>query len=206
MLGTQHLPMDASTSHKIRLRAELRERRRGLSRAEKKAASAAIACHAQSLQEWDSARRVALYRSTEEEIGTEDLTQLCLSAGKSLYLPVVEDNRLLSFARWSTGAPLQDNRLGIGEPLPDSERCPVEELDILFMPLVGWDKAGNRLGMGGGYYDRTLEARRGPLLVGLAYSAQERENLPSDDWDIALDAVLTESGLHLCSPDDNRRR
>ena len=197
--------MDASTPHKIQLRTLLRERRRRLGLAEKKAASATIAHHAQSLRGWDSARRIALYRDTAEEIGTEDLTKLCLSEGKSLYLPVVEDNLLLDFARWSTGDPLRDNRLGIGEPLPGAERCPVEELDILFMPLVGWDKAGNRLGMGGGYYDRTLEARSGPLLVGLAFSAQEHESLPSDDWDIALDAVLTESGIHPCSPGDARR-
>jgi 5-formyltetrahydrofolate cyclo-ligase len=74
------------------------------------------------------------------------------------------------------------------------------------MPLVGWDRAGNRLGMGGGYYDRTLQSVSGPLLVGIAYSVQEVDDIPRESWDVALDIVLTEAGIHVCSGGRGRHR
>ena len=71
----------------------------------------------------------------------------------------------------------------MAEPAPAAMRRPLDQLDILFMPLVGWDKRGNRLGMGGGFYDRALEHVSGPLLVGLAHSVQELEKVPNESWD-----------------------
>jgi 5-formyltetrahydrofolate cyclo-ligase len=66
------------------------------------------------------------------------------------------------------------------------------------MPLVGWDRQGGRLGMGGGFYDRALAGIKGPLLVGLAHAVQEVPQVPIDDWDVPLDFVVTESALHQC--------
>ena len=69
---------------------------------------------------------------------------------------------------------------------------------IIVLPLVGWDRQGTRLGMGGGYYDRSLAGVSGPLLAGLAYSVQESTVLPRDQWDVPLDIVVTEDCVHCC--------
>ena len=69
-------------------------------------------------------------------------------------------------------------------------------LDIVFLPVVGWDRRGGRLGMGGGYYDRTLANISGPLLVGLAHDGQQVDDIPRESWDVALDYVATDTDLY----------
>ena len=91
------------------------------------------------------------------------------------------------------------------EPPPAAARRSANELDIIFLPLVGWDEFGNRLGMGGGFYDRTLAGVRQPLLVGLAHDCQRAERVPREAWDISMDFVATGSALVRCqgaSPED----
>ena len=86
------------------------------------------------------------------------------------------------------------NQFGIAEPKLDcSKVCPVQSLDIIFTPLVAFDSSGNRLGMGGGFYDRTLAAckARGPALVGLAHQCQQSDALPHAPWDVPLHAIAT---------------
>jgi len=104
------------------------------------------------------------------------------------------------FADWTPSQPLRDNRFGIGEPTGPARA--LKQLDLLLLPLVGFSDDGGRLGMGGGFYDRTLGALKleeRPLLLGLAYAAQQVEILPMDPWDVRLDGVLTERGLLRCS-------
>ena len=91
-----------------------------------------------------------------------------------------------------------ENRYGIPEPPADVPRSNPGELDIIFLPLVAWDRRGSRLGMGGGIYDRTLEGVRGPLLVGLAHSLQELDHIPAEPWDIRLHFIASDKALHRC--------
>jgi 5-formyltetrahydrofolate cyclo-ligase len=190
--------MAQSTPNKKQLRSVLRQRRRALDPEEHDSAATQIALHAQTLPTWTTAQHIAVYRDCDGEIGSSNLVETSLAQGKRIYFPVIGDNNALEFARWFEGEPLQHNRFGIAEPLPSAQRCPTGDLDILFMPLVGWDRSGNRLGMGGGYYDRALQAISGPVLVGLAYSNQEVEEIPRESWDISLDIVLTECGIYTC--------
>ena len=94
------------------------------------------------------------------------------------------------------------NRYAIFEPkLNCSQICPLPELDFLLMPLVAFDEQGNRLGMGGGYYDRTLakhyaEKRAKPKLIGLAHDCQKVESLPIEAWDVPLQQILTPTSLY----------
>ena len=177
----------------------LRKRRRAVASGEQLNASQLVARHAQMLPKWSSAKHIALYCDGDGEIGTSHLSSTCLEQGKIRYLPVICADNTLEFARWDQGELLPENRFGIAEPPPTAKRRSAIDLDILFLPLVGWDRAGNRLGMGGGYYDRTLQDISGPLLVGLAYSLQELGSIPCESWDVRLDAVLTESGIQDCS-------
>ncbi|MEH6584476.1 MAG: 5-formyltetrahydrofolate cyclo-ligase [Halioglobus sp.] len=184
---------------KQQLRTLLRERRCQLDTIEQQSAASRIAQYALALPEWPSATKIALYHPVNSEISGDHIASEALSQGKTLYLPVIGPGNTMSFAQWGNNTRLQENRFGIAEPTAKSPRCPASELDILFMPLLGWDRKGNRLGMGAGFYDRCLEGVSGPLLVGLAYSVQEIGNISSEPWDIALDRVLTENGTQVCS-------
>jgi 5-formyltetrahydrofolate cyclo-ligase len=110
----------------------------------------------------------------------------------------------LWFTPYAADSELVQNRFGIPEPrvLP-RRRVPPWRLDLILVPLVGFDSAGNRLGMGGGFYDQTLaflQRRshwRKPRLLGIAYDFQQLDQLPAEPWDIPLDGIATESRIHL---------
>jgi len=130
------------------------------------------------------------------------LMQLLRGNARQVFLPVLHGSGLWFFP-YKDNTPLEPNRYGILEPrLSARARCPARELDIVLMPLVAFDPSGNRLGMGGGYYDRTfayLDARaiwKRPLLIGIAYEFQRVASLPSQTWDVPLDGVATEKQLY----------
>lgn len=133
-------------------------------------------------------------------------------AGRRIHLPVLRD-RELEFRRWLPDAPMRENRYGIPEPV-SGRACPPDRLALVFAPLVGFAPSGARLGMGAGYYDRTFAFCREPhrdhrpLLVGTAYGLQEVDDLPVQDWDVLLDAVITEEGVREFDPNkkiENRK-
>ncbi len=115
------------------------------------------------------------------------------------YLPVMTRERTLLFGRWSPKDTLIPNRFGIPQP-GSSDRVEATDLDLIIAPLIAFDPSGNRLGTGGGYYDRTLaflnQTKRPakPLLVGAAFGMQRVDALPAQPWDVRLDAVVTEDG------------
>ncbi len=192
-----HTDNPESQLSKAQLRGLMRSRRSELS-ATAREAGHLIAQHITKLPQWHAVARVALYYAADGEVETDAIARLCRAQGKLTYLPVVLPEKLLAFSRWHENGVLQANRFGIPEPPADAERCAVAELDVVLLPLVGWDRNGTRLGMGGGFYDRTLadKPQNKPLLVGLGYGQQEVAELPRQSWDVCLDFVITERGLH----------
>jgi len=186
------------TPSKTQLREHLRQQRRALTPQAQLGAATAAANRASQLPGWLAAKRIALYLANDGELDTSAVATLCRREGKHLFLPVIREDRALEFAKWDTGMTLRANRFGIPEPGAEAERCPIPALDMLLLPLVAWDLQGGRLGMGGGFYDRTLAGVSGPLRVGLAHTLQQVPRVPRDTWDIALDWVLTDTGLHCC--------
>jgi 5-formyltetrahydrofolate cyclo-ligase len=151
------------------------------------------------------ADRIGAYLATDGEIDPLPLLHAALAGGKRCYLPVLHPfaGPSLWFCEWRAGDPLVPNRFAIPEPLP--RRHPPHhawQLDLLLVPLVAFDARGNRLGMGGGYYDRTLAYLhhrvhwRRPRVVGLAHSLQRVDSLPKNAWDIPVDGVITERATH----------
>ncbi|WP_159287438.1 5-formyltetrahydrofolate cyclo-ligase, partial [Klebsiella pneumoniae] len=103
--------------------------------------------------------RIALYLANDGELNTQPLIEWLWQQGKQVYLPVLHPfaKGHLLFLHYHTHTPMDKNRYGIAEPKLDQRLiCPVRELDIIGTPLVAFDQSGQRLGMGGGYYDRTL--------------------------------------------------
>jgi 5-formyltetrahydrofolate cyclo-ligase len=176
----------------------MRRLRQGLNPQAQRLAAESAARRVPQLPGWSTASSVGLYLAHDSELDTVPLADACRAAGKTCFLPVIGELNSLVFAQWSEHCALVQNRYGIPEPGGDIPRLPVAALDVLFLPLVAWDKHGGRLGMGGGYYDRTLAGHPGVLLVGLAYSVQEIPRVPRDNWDIKLDFVVTDSALTRC--------
>ena len=188
---------DPNTS-KNNLREALRQRRRAVDAQHQNLAALALAESISELPAWTEAQHIALYMPSDGEIGTDTIRDLAMEQGKQMYLPVITEALSLEFARWQIEDPLCPNDYNIPEPPPHVPRIAAAGLDIIFLPLVGWDISGARLGMGGGFYDRTLSGVSGPLLVGLAHTCQQVQDIPVDDWDVGLDFVATDTALHHC--------
>jgi len=142
----------------------------------------------------DPAGKVAaLYYGLGSEISPGILADQLAEAGWTLTLPSVEGEAgQMVFRRWDRDQPLVHDAIGLNAPPPD---CEALEPDLVIVPLLAFDRAGRRLGQGGGYYDRALaalRARREVLVLGLAYSGQDVADLPHEPHDQALDAILTE--------------
>ncbi len=178
------------------LRETLRDRRRQLPAAVRIAAAEALSARLLALPFAPETGHVAGYWATDGEIALH-VWQLRLPADVRYCLPVLGDDMRLRFAPWRPGEALVANRFGIPEPA-ESEALPAEAMAMIVLPLVGFDSAGQRLGMGGGWYDRSLAFRRDhaappPWLVGAGFATQRIDALRAEPWDVPLDAVCTES-------------
>lgn len=183
-------------SSKTSLRSMLRQRRQAISASAQRSAAHALTHSVLQLPCWHSAQRIAVYMAADGEIDPQPLARMARAAGKEIFLPVINADLHLHFSYWSAQTELVPNRYKIPEPPVDAPLCPTPELDVIFLPLVGWDLRGGRLGMGGGFYDRTLAAVKGPVLVGLGYDGQRVADIPRDDWDVELDYIATEVALY----------
>jgi 5-formyltetrahydrofolate cyclo-ligase len=183
---------DELAARKGALRRQLRRARAALPAATRRCAAESAARRLARLARATGARHVAAYLSLLEEIDTAPLIALLRRQGCRVYVPKLAGARL-RFAPLR-GA-LRANRFRIAEPVR-AGRPP--RLDLIVLPLVAFDAAGRRLGMGGGYYDRLLARQRParrPLRVGLAFAAQEVAAVPAGAGDARLDAIVTERGL-----------
>lgn len=147
-----------------------------------------------------TAKRLAFYQAIDGEIDPFLLLAEALSRGQACFLPVLHPFRhgRLLFVRYREGDPLQPNRWGIAQPRLLAHRLVSPRwLDVVLVPLVGFDADGNRLGMGKGFYDRTFSfrarsGRRRPLLIGLAHECQRVEALERQAWDVRMDAIVSD--------------
>lgn len=180
------------------LREQLRQRRRATPAAARIAAADALAAHLLALPFANVRGPVAGYWAMDGEIALHRW-QMQLPAGQTYCLPVLH-GKWLRFAPWQPGQPLRPNRFGIPEPVADAARAlRPQDMALVVAPLVGFDAQGRRLGMGGGWYDRSFAFRQRqgapPWLVGAGFAAQCAPSLPAQDWDVAMDAICTEQSI-----------
>lgn len=182
----------------------MRRRRRALSAAQRRACASAAARRVAATAWFRSSRRVAFYLANDGELDPQPLLQRARAMGKECFLPMLRPvgDDSLWFAHYEPGDPLRPNRFNIPEPTSRYGRGVAPwSLDLMLMPLVAFDAQGNRVGMGGGFYDRTLAylGRRNlwhrPHLLGLAYDFQRVDGLGPQPWDIPLQAIVTERGV-----------
>lgn len=143
------------------------------------------------------AKHIALYQAFNQEIDLSDIWRKAPLQGKYCYFPAITEQGDLVFLPATPKTIFVKNKYGIAEPMvARQEAIAPEKLDIIFMPLVGFDIFGTRLGMGKGYYDKSLSAVKTGLKIGLAYELQKMDYIPPDAWDIPLDIVITESEIY----------
>lgn len=189
------------------LRRHVRSLRRRLSPQQQRDHSHRVARRLRTLTAFRRAERVALYLSTDGEVDLAPLIRDLWDRGRRCYLPVLRKTHpaRLWFVEYRPGQSLVANKYRIPEPrLTSSRRVPPWGLDLILLPLVAFDHGCHRLGMGGGYYDRSLAYLRhrtfwrSPRLLGVAHECQRLEHLISRPWDIRLQAVVTEQGCYDC--------
>ena len=188
-----------------RLRRELRVQRNGLSAAQQTLAAQQLSNQVAALRQFRVSRRVALYLPNDGEIDPLPLMLRLWQSGKTCYLPILSPLRhdRLWFAPYLPDTTLTVNRLGILEPVtPARAWTRAQGLDLILMPLVGFDIQGNRLGMGGGFYDKSLaflrhrRAWHKPQLIGLAHDFQLVKKIEINTWDVPLQAVATDRQVY----------
>lgn len=183
------------------LRDELRSARRALSPSQQRHASRQLFRRLAQHPLFVRSKHIAFYLANDGEIDPALLLKHARHLGKICYVPVLRrwPSTHMGFQRLTPGQRWHTNRFGIREPVAQLRlQTPPWRLALVMMPLVGFDPQGNRLGMGGGFYDRTFAYRRlrstwpGPRLLGLAHDCQKVAALPVATWDIPLDAIMTD--------------
>jgi len=183
------------------LRTQMRSRRNSLTPQQQRKASDSAMRTLQNQLWFRKARQIALYLPNDGELDPTTIINLCWELRKTVLLPVlhpISHNRLW-FLPYTPSTRMRRNNYKILEPVVTrARRRPAWALDLVLMPLVAFDPQGGRLGMGGGYYDRTFSFKfnhkglKGPRLIGLAHDFQKIEKLPVAAWDVPLQGVLTD--------------
>ena len=194
--------MSDSQLSRQQIRQHVRLARRQLTPTEQTQAAEQLVSQVANIPQLAQANAVALYLANDGELDPSPLINWYWSQGCHVYLPVLHPfcQGQLLFLRYQSDTPMHTNALGILEPKLDIRLlAPKNVLDIIYTPLVAFDDQGNRLGMGGGFYDRTLcqtaesshVAPSGPRAVGLAHDCQQVHALPIASWDVPLVGVIT---------------
>ena len=183
----------------IALRREARAARAELSADEREKASDKIADTVIRSSWFRRSKFVACYLSTQEEVDTWLLIDRAWRMKKRIFAPIIKKNFAMDFCELTAESKLVFNQYGLPEP-QDGEIIAPRALDLVITPVVAFDADGNRIGMGGGYFDRTFSFLRNrqylirPKLIGLAFSCQRVEKITPNPWDIRVFRVIDESG------------
>lgn len=196
--------MAQSTAEVRAERRRLRRLRASLDPGERAAAELAILRTLDRLRVFRRGARVALYLPMPGEVDVRPCLAAAWQRGTTVFVPRISSRRRgrMTFVPWAPGIAQRRNAFGIAEPQVILRRTPAVQLDAVVLPIVGFDRRGNRLGMGAGFYDRALRRRldparrwRRPRLIGVAFACQELDAIPASPWDVPLDLIVTERGL-----------
>lgn len=193
-----------SAARRRDIRLRLADQRRSLSPSQRIAAAQGLRRSLEHLSQYRTDHRVAGYWAHDGELPLNLVIPPLATRGQRFLLPLIGPGNLLRFAPWSIGDRVQPNRYGIPEPVTPRAWLAPFQLDLVFVPLLAFDRHGNRLGYGGGFYDRSFAFLKDqlrptePLLVGIAYGFQELAEIIPEPWDISLDFIATEHELIPC--------
>lgn len=174
------------------LRQRMRQRRRAIGFGAQKRAAFTLAKHVLSTSAYQRSKHIAFYLASDGEIDVATVFKRAWSQGKTCYLPVIDNQRLL-FVNYTPASVLEPNRYGILEPVSGGLIEP-HRLDLVLTPVVAFDRHHHRIGMGGGFYDRTFAqgfVRHSVFMMGVAHQCQRVHEITPQPWDVALDQMVT---------------
>jgi 5-formyltetrahydrofolate cyclo-ligase len=178
-----------------------RQRRVGLAPEQLERAAAALSRNIFGLDDYKRCSRLAVYFAVNGEISLQPVIDHALAAGKSVYLPNL-DQQSLRFSPYFHEQKMRINKFRLPEPdVDDADMLAPQQLDLVLAPLVVFDEHCNRIGMGGGFYDRSFAFRKNPqvtqpALIGVAHDFQRVERIVPEDWDVRLDMVVTDKAIY----------
>lgn len=182
------------------IRQEARDKRKSLSPDSYAKKSASIRGKLENLEEFKSAKKIMAYVSTNEEVDTRDLIKDCFKKGLTVYIPKVDRNELkiIPVRSWEV---LEPGTFSILEPMMNeaSEEAQPEELDLILIPGIAFDRRGHRIGHGKGFYDRILKKTKA-YKIGLAFHEQIVDEIPNEEHDVAMDLIITDNSLITPNP------
>ena len=189
-----------------KIRKEIRSKRRHLSIKQQQIAADQLADQLISHTTFKNSQNIACYLATEGELSLMPFIYACWQRNKNVFLPVLQprNHHPLWFAPFTQTTPLIPNRYGILEPQHNKKqrRMKIITLDSIFVPLVAFDLHGNRIGMGAGYYDRTLKHLKTrshwlrPHLIGVGYEFQQEKNITTNEWDVPMHFISTDKAVY----------
>ena len=183
------------------LRQRNRKLRANLDAAQLERAAQELAERIVELPEYCQAQRIAAYHAVNGEIGLTPVIDHALAQGKEIYLPNL-DQQALRFSPYFHGQKMRINKFRLPEPdVSDSAMLSPEALDLVLAPLVVFDSNRNRIGMGGGFYDRSFAFRKStgqstPVLIGVAHEMQKVDRIVPEEWDVRLDMIVTDQAIY----------
>ena len=184
------------------LRQRNRKLRAGLDAAKLAEAAKCLAQRILALDEYHQSQQLAAYFAVNGEIGLDPVIDHALAAGKQVYLPNL-DQQALRFSPYFHAQKMRINKFQLPEPdVDETEMLVPGELDLVLAPLVVFDSERNRIGMGGGFYDRSFAFRKNPesttpVLIGVAHEIQKVDRINPQDWDVRLDMIVTDQAVYL---------
>lgn len=188
------------TQNKSELRHAIRSQRRALTLTQQRLAAQALCRQIASHPHYQAAHHIGAYVASDGEISLAPLLTLARAQGKTCYLPTVISKTEMEFRCFTGQHSLALNRFHIHEPKYGFRPCKVHDLDLILLPLVAFTKDGDRLGMGGGFYDRALAGgsmnQASPILIGCAHELQRVDQLDTESWDIPMDFVATNRRIY----------
>ena len=192
--------MISDTKVHTRLRKSALRARRELSAGERDRASTIICDRIIHSHEFFASKTIACYLPLDDEVDPARIIERAWRAKKRIFVPVTQMRGKMIFRQLTPNTDLEQNQFGIWEPVSESS-IPANAIDLVVTPLVAFDKKMNRIGMGGGYYDRCfhfLKHRKNwlhPKLLGIAFDCQEVEKIAPNPWDVPLYRAVTEKNF-----------
>ena len=184
-------------STKAELRLLLKARREALSLGERREKGYHITCRLEKLLE--PYQTILGYVAKEPEVESMVILNCLLEEGKRVVVPIIEKaTHTLRLSYLTSMAELEPSTFSVPEPISAEKPAATSSIDVVLVPMVGFDRAGHRLGYGAGYYDRFFEKNPNIPRIGMAYACQEMECIPSEWFDARMDLIVTEDEVIDC--------
>lgn len=189
-----------SVVEKTKLRKRLQAERSHMSAEAVAASSELVSRHILACDAYRKAQCIMGYLAFGKELSIDMVLETALAEGKKVVVPLVTSATEMEAVVLYNMQDFELDRYGIRSVRQPAKACALQDIDLVLVPGVSFDKEGGRMGMGAGYYDRFLPQVKNALLMGIAYDCLLQDELPKDEYDVSMQFLASESGITTLSP------